>query len=480
MIHSRTTRSVVVKETTWETLFSISRLAIKLTLTASGIAAVVLIFWKMPEYQAEHISSITKVNAPSLANNYRNSLVQIIGGTALVLGLVVGWRRLSAAEEKVKDIQDTADQQLQLIQDETDRRLQLTQDSTEKQLQAVQEETDHKVKTVQETNERIAQISERQQLSERFARSIEQLSSEKLSVRLGGIYTLEQIARDSPIDHWPIMEVLSAYIREQAPAIQKSEVTAPSRSLAVICESCVTTDIQAVLTVLGRRKIEERELGSLDLANTNLNQAKLSRARFSAANLNRARLVGSEIVDTNLIGANLSQANLARANLTGANFRDAILFEANFTGANLRETNFSDALLFRANLSMAFAGKANLTNSNLREANLHDAVLIGANLTGAHLCQADLRGVLLSEAILNNADLSDANLAGAKLNNANLKDTRFNGAKLQGADFSKVTGLTEAQLEHAIWNRNTVFPDYIKLPSARRKKRLSENRCSEV
>jgi hypothetical protein len=39
-----------------------------------------------------------------------------------------------------------------------------------------------------------------------------------LEVRLGGIYALERIARDSPTDHWTIIEVLSTYVRENSPA----------------------------------------------------------------------------------------------------------------------------------------------------------------------------------------------------------------------------------------------------------------------
>ena len=50
-----------------------------------------------------------------------------------------------------------------------------------------------------------------------FTRAIDQLGSEKLEVRLGGIYALERIARDSEKDHGPIMEVLVAFVRLHAP-----------------------------------------------------------------------------------------------------------------------------------------------------------------------------------------------------------------------------------------------------------------------
>jgi hypothetical protein len=35
-------------------------------------------------------------------------------------------------------------------------------------------------------------------------------------VRIGGIYALERIARDSAIDHPTVMEVLAAFIREHS------------------------------------------------------------------------------------------------------------------------------------------------------------------------------------------------------------------------------------------------------------------------
>ena len=55
------------------------------------------------------------------------------------------------------------------------------------------------------------------QITDRFTKAINQLGEagpERLPIRLGGIYALERIAKDSERDHWPIMEVLTAYLRE--------------------------------------------------------------------------------------------------------------------------------------------------------------------------------------------------------------------------------------------------------------------------
>lgn len=60
-------------------------------------------------------------------------------------------------------------------------------------------------------------------ITDRYTKAIEQLGKldgdkPNIEIRLGAIYALERIARDSPRDHWTIMEVLTAYVRQNAPA----------------------------------------------------------------------------------------------------------------------------------------------------------------------------------------------------------------------------------------------------------------------
>src|SRR5262249_24358869 len=57
----------------------------------------------------------------------------------------------------------------------------------------------------------------RAQLTERFTKAIDQLgqmADDKLDIRLGGIYALEQIAKESKELHRPVMEILTAFLRE--------------------------------------------------------------------------------------------------------------------------------------------------------------------------------------------------------------------------------------------------------------------------
>jgi hypothetical protein len=69
---------------------------------------------------------------------------------------------------------------------------------------------------VQTTRQQL-HVAEQGQLTERFTRAVDQLGADRLDLRLGGIYALERIARDSPPDRATIGEVLTAYIRHRSP-----------------------------------------------------------------------------------------------------------------------------------------------------------------------------------------------------------------------------------------------------------------------
>lgn len=112
-------------------------------------------------------------------------------------------------------------------------------------------------------------LSERGQLTDRFGRAIDQLGSDKLDIRLGGIYSLERLAKDSPSDYDVIFEVLAAYIRTHAgPATACASSTPP-------------VDVHAALSVIGRRK-HQPSFDVIDLTDICLRGAKLASVRNTA------------------------------------------------------------------------------------------------------------------------------------------------------------------------------------------------------
>lgn len=219
------------------------------------------------------------------------------------------------------------------------------------------------------------------QITDRFTKAIAQLGEggkDDLTVRLGGIYALERIARDSERDHWPVMEVLTTYVRDPTPWLSQDlrplkDGPACMEELPTPSEFRLATDIQAVLTVLGRRTHTHKkgDKQRLNLMNADLRTADLREARLQGANLYKARLEGAylqdaQLQDTYLRGAQLQRACLQRVQLQGAHLRDAQLQRADLRGARLQGAGLQDAQLQGADLRGAQLDRACLAKAQLQ------------------------------------------------------------------------------------------------------------------
>jgi hypothetical protein len=236
-------------------------------------------------------------------------------------------------------------------------------------------------------------ISREGQITERFTRAIDQLGSDKLDIRLGGIFALERIAKNSKADRSTITEVLCAFVRTHAPWPAGLPKHPEHHSAAAVDEHLPllrdrAADVESILSVLGRDSLGQDDARPL-LALVDLRHADLPH------------------------GAQLSRALLVYANLSYSFMSEVHFEEADLRGANLRRTNLKGGFLSRANLADAY----------LEGANLRGAHLAQANLVGAQLQQTDLRDANLSQADLRQASLRNADLRGADLRNARLEDT---------------------------------------------------------
>jgi hypothetical protein len=232
---------------------------------------------------------------------------------------------------------------------------------------------------------RTHELTEQGQVTDRYTKAVEQLGSDKPDVRIGGIYALERVARDSSRDHPAVMEVLTAFIREHSR--EPWPLPRTEEEDADLVES-TRPDIQAALTVVGRRN-REHDIPSrpINLAGAKLIRADLAGADLGGAKLTRADLSGADLTSADLTSADLREAHLVGANLTHANLTSAGLVRTNLTGAYLTIANLTDAVLGGADLS-----SADLTNADLTGALLGSADLTGADLGGADLTRAELSG----------------------------------------------------------------------------------------
>jgi hypothetical protein len=227
-----------------------------------------------------------------------------------------------------------------------------------------------------QTGRQQVHLAEQGQITERFTRAIDQLGSAHLDVRLGGLYALERIARDSPDDRATIGEVLTAYLRGHAPWPPRLEDQPPIEAAieTVAFLRLRAPDVQAALTVLGRGHFADPDPDApqLDLADTDLRRSYLSRADLRRARLYGADLRRARFDDTDLRGATLIRAYLQEAHLLGANLQDAVLHHA-----DLRDADLTDA-----NLAGADLRHANLQGTKLGGVDLRDARLDGTGLPG--------------------------------------------------------------------------------------------------
>jgi uncharacterized protein YjbI with pentapeptide repeats len=398
---------------------------------------------QFPHWQVSQFKINNSTEVAQLENSYRATLAQILGGFAIEFGLYYTWRRITIAEDELR------------------------------------------------TTKENLEVSKESQITERFTRAIGQLGATDQSgnpateIRLGGIYALERIANESVKDYWPIMEILTAYVRKNSSFDSRlKEKPIESKAVAKVIQlnksinneyskerneyskkRKLPLDIQGIVAVIRRRKhyLHHGESNPLNLEMTCLQGAYLEDAHLEGTSLRhanleevqlyKAHLEKADLSFTNLIRARLGSAHLNGADFEGANLENANLHEAHLKGAHLKIANLKGAYLSGADLEEADLEGANLTEARLWDANIEKAHLMDARLDGAYLNGANLKGAYLNGANLEGADLTKAHLDGADLEGsylnsadfegANLSNANLNGAKLRGANLN-VANLIDA------------------------------------
>ncbi len=167
-------------------------------------------------------------------------------------------------------------------------------------------------------------------------------SLSNIEVRVGAIYALERIAQDSPRDHIQIMEILTSYIRENAPVAGLEPSDEPFSAARP------RSDVQAALDVIGRRAPESIELEHSKKYRLDLREVDLSGANFSQGNFEGALLFRSRLEASNFRSANLGAARLQGCLLNFANFSDA-----NLLGAIIDDARISSLDGWNASITLA-------------------------------------------------------------------------------------------------------------------------------
>ena len=164
------------------------------------------------------------------------------------------------------------------------------------------------------------------QLIDLFTKAIDQLASERLSVRQGGMYALEQLAELSPRYRGHVHALITAFIRRHAPwpPRRPEEELAADRARL---QGALPDDVGTALSVLSRRVMIVGDAVSL-LEHVDLQEADLEELNLTRAVLRHSTLAGAHLARATLAEADLRGTDLSGADLTGTDLRGAVADEA--------------------------------------------------------------------------------------------------------------------------------------------------------
>lgn len=236
----------------------------------------ILIGVDVGSYQLDQMAASAQASA---INSIRSALLQGIGGAAVIAGAYIAWRQLH------HNIDDSRSQR---------------------------------------------ELERQASLTEWFNRAVEHLGSAELATRLGGIYALDRIGRDSAADRRAIVDILAAYVRMTSPWPPPAQAGYPAQHPLVRLPPMRVraVDVQAALTVLGRWGADE------------VRDDVWPYADLTDADLRLANLAGARLLRMRLHGANLSGANLSGADLRGADLEETTLHDADLRNSVADETTW--------------------------------------------------------------------------------------------------------------------------------------------
>lgn len=248
--------------------------------------------------------------------------------------------------------------------------------------------------------------------AEAFAKAVDHLGSEKISIRMGAVLALEALGKSTPRLLSQAIEILCAYLREANPVQIKNNNQ--DISGALIERNRCPTDIELIVSTISRLKdCDTEDKISIDLSFSDLRMINIPRANLKGANFSGSNLMGAVLVKADLRGSTLICTNLSASVLDGAWLEKADLGSANFQRTSLQNANLRGALMSLTKMEKAILRYSDLRRARLYEVDFNLADLSGANLTGSRIIRSEF----------GEANLTGANLIGVKITGSIFSDT---------------------------------------------------------
>lgn len=227
----------------------------------------ILIIIYLPKYQINQLESTNGLEIKNIENELRKTIIQLMGGIFLIIGILFSW--ITYTQTKERDF------------------------------------------------------------SEQINKIISLMGNDKDYIKIGAIYSLEQIINNDS-NNSIILDILTSYIRDNAKLENKIHLSNNNELR------------QAVVKVISKiRKYNsdmQIDLSSIDLSNLFLQSINLKNIKFIDSSFH-----SSDLKNTNFDNGILSGSSFDNANLENTSFKNTDLRYASFRKANIRNVNFSGA-----------------------------------------------------------------------------------------------------------------------------------------
>lgn len=314
---------------------------------AAGLAVLGAVLVLLPGVVVDHDlagATVAPQDRLKAVNDVRTTLLQAVGGVVVLFGAYATWRQLRVSQDGLRATQEGY-------------------------------------------------------VTDRFSTAVDQLGSDKLETRIGGLHALWRIAEHSARDREAVISIQAAYLRTHLPW-PPAGPEAPATDVPindVVPLEVRAPDAQVALTGLGVLLLQPREQSWVNLGVTDLRRADCDGLWLHEVNLDRSCMEAAGLYHANLTQASLVAVNLRHADLKTAILRRARCVQADLRGARLVQTDLRDADFSEADLREANVRKADAGGAVFRRADLRLADLRGSDLSTADLYQARLTGALASE-----------------------------------------------------------------------------------
>lgn len=265
-----------------------------------------------------------------------------------------------------------------------------------------------------------------------------------IEVRIGGLLSLERIAQDSTRydkgrDHVRVMEILCAYVRENAPAsgAKKSfrELWEAKRKGRGPDDPLMDED-QFAREVVGNSSVDFNYYVSVEATKKWAQSLQPPRADISLA----LRVIGRRDASQRQVEARWGPAASEKAEWIFDKANPETQALLGIKGRNAREIENYQLWLrnFRKEISEYRGYRLDLRETNLQRVDMTQLILSGARLDGARL-----DGSILTESRMEGVSLASASICGVSAHGIRMNFSKIKSTKIEG------TSLTEARLNGA-------------------------------